>query len=330
LGILRDRIGKCPSDELIEARHIEELGSQRRKLAGKVREKQETEKALVQQLRTDPHYTKYCLWEKHRAVAFLPRIEAVSATGSEEARAEATQLYNLLKGFCAQDRFSDLSEYLEHQHSVQLNRVNALFLSKMGINPQELYLSDQKADAKEGHSPGKNWEDLSEADKRPLLDNYAFRVSYEKYRLEVSDWHPEKGPRHLIEVLQDRGPMYVKGYYGPRYYIVDPRQVEEIAGRSVWGWNRTDPRRELTVAHSIIVVGAKIDSPTNAFVYFVDPQDGSDPSSIETQRIYKMSYANFIKRIGDLRNRILLKEGSDEVAYSHDIGYGLHHSHHEK
>lgn len=165
----------------------------------------------------------------------------------------------------------------------------------------------------------KNWEDLGEK-RNTLLDHFSRHQAAELYHLEISSWHPKESIEHLIAELQKNGPLIVGGCFGALHYSVPPRKLgKQIEGRAVYGWIKTDPKNTNPVTgHSILLVGAEKTS-TRELVYYIDPEDSSDPSDPEKQRIYCMSY----ERLTSAEN-ICDYHGFKRNNAPHTIGYALY------
>jgi hypothetical protein len=320
LNMIRVRIGKHPSEDYRADREIEKILSERRKLITATRDKQSDDQAVVRQLMEDHNYITLKLWTRQGAQEWLPRVRALSQIDDPETKTEASILLRILKDFSEQDEISNLQDYINFSHAENLNKINQMFLTKLGRAPESYFEEDQRLACKSGLAEMRRWEDVKGHEKRALLENYIFRLSYESYRLKVSIWHPEDGAERLVQVLTESGPMYVKGHLGFFYYETPPKVICKIASSSIYGWQKGAARKELKIFHSIVVVGAA--SEGAGYVYYVDPLDESKPD-IE-RKIYVTSYVNFINRLGDLRNRYLPIDDGKSLAFSHDCGYGLH------
>jgi hypothetical protein len=322
LNMIRLRVGKNPSEDLKEEREIEKIISQRRKLVTAIRLKQDSDQAIVRQLMNDPNYIHRRLWTKEGASKLLPRFKELSQSPIKDVSEEATKLVRILGSFSEQDRFAHLQEYTNFLHCDQINKINFMFLNRLGKNPETYFEVDQIADLKSGTvTVERRWSDVPEVNKKALLDNYFFRASYEKYGLQVSPWHPEDGAQRLVEVLRENGPMYIKGRLGRAYYTADPQVVSRVASREILGWKKGSERIDASIFHSVVVVGAS--SESRGFVYFVDPQDKSAP---EVERpVYVNSYEQFISQLGGLRSRFLFDSHTGRFAPCFDdTRYGLH------
>jgi hypothetical protein len=320
LNMIRVRIGKHPSEDYRADREIEIILSQRRKLITATRDEQSDDQAIVSQLIEDHSYTHLKLWTIEGAQKSLPRLKELSRIKDPEAKAEAIKVLSVLKDFSQQDEISNLRDYINFSHAETLNKINQMFLTKLGKTPESYFEEDQRIDSESWLAEMRRWEDVKGQEKRTLLENYIFRSSYEGYRLKVSKWHPEEGPERLVQVLKENGPMYAKGQVGFMYYETPPKVVNKIASTSIFGWQKGAARKELKIFHSIVVVGAASDG--QGLVYYVDPLDESKPDTERT--IYVTSYVNFINRLGDLRNRYLLSADGKSAVFTRDCGYGLH------
>jgi hypothetical protein len=318
LNLIRNRIGKNPSESLQKDREFERIVSQKRKLVTSIRQKHTNDQNIVRQLMTDPKYRSRQLWTKRGASQYLPQIEQLLTSPKLVTKEEATKLYRILKGFIEQSRFDHLQDYVNASQCDQFNQINQMFLSRLGKNPEAYFEIDKAANAKIGIVDRRRWSDLSAEDKKPLLDNYFFRAAFEGYRLQVSAWQPEDGPERLVAVLREKGPMYTTGRLGQLFYADEPIVVNMIATRALLGWTQEDERNALSILHSVVIVGAT--SEGQGSVYFVDPSDESRPD--RERPIYTSSYDDFIVNIADLKNGMANIE--ERRIYSREFGYGLH------
>ena len=118
------------------------------------------------------------------------------------------------------------------------------------------------------------------------------------YKLKLSAWHPTHPITSLMDQISMHGPLVVCGYFGRPYYKDDPFELSaKVEGQSVFGWQPGSIRIVLQSSHAIVLVGARNDMD---HVYFIDPNDGSDPANIQTQKIYVMSYKRLTSSMTDL------------------------------
>ena len=101
----------------------------------------------------------------------------------------------------------------------------------------------------------------------------------------------------MIEQLRSHGPHLVVGKIGRGYY--ENRLVPyKLDGRSVFKLIPNDSRKQALQegTHAVVIVGA-FDIKGLQQVSFLDPNDGSDPSDVSTQKIYLISYEELKKSI---------------------------------
>jgi hypothetical protein len=109
-----------------------------------------------------------------------------------------------------------------------------------------------------------------------------------KLELKVAEWTPQDSVHTLIENLKKHGPLCVNSNLGSQAYKLPPCQLDEkINGREIFYWKKGSERNELKF-NTILVIGAK----ASGHVYFIEP--------IEQDRIYVVTYQNFISNIIDL------------------------------
>ena len=198
-----------------------------------------------------------------------------------------------LPGFLQKTQFSNVSDYLCNLIKGIYFKINRECLSQLGIDLEQSFLEVSRLDPLEYalETKGKGWSDTSEDFKFLFLDNFIKNLSAKMYGLEISSWRPVHPIESLIQELKQHGPLFVQGCFGSEYYSVPPRKLEKVLeGREVYGWLKSDLKESSFVNdHAILIVGAeKIE--TRGFVYFIDPNDESDPQDIKKQKIYVMSY----------------------------------------
>lgn len=137
------------------------------------------------------------------------------------------------------------------------------------------------------------------------------------YQLQHSSWSPDQGVISLITEITETGPIAVGGVIGTPYYKERPLPTgEEFGGRHTYFWNAD--ARTLSASssgHMILLVGAKKEAD-GEFVYFIDPNDASDPSNSESQRIYRMPYLELVEHIIPIALPYLDKEGEKPTFFT--------------
>jgi len=317
--MIREQYGENPHWSFAKARALEKEASSRRKLQTlldfKFRERTSSLKDLISNLKR--HETELDTLQGARK--FLPYLEWFSTDADPHIKKEAMHFKRIFESFCKQSSFDNLLDFLKDQKYAQRNRINLLFLNRLGINPVAFY--NENVHQIETLTP---WEKLSTIEKAFYLDSFAFRATYQKcYQLPESDWNPSKPISHLIAQIKERGPHYIKGMFGKSYYQDPPKPMKEkIQGRTLWYWPENADRIDLPESHSIVIVGAAEGESRGGLVYFVDPQDGSDPADPEKQKIYVMSYNRLRSSIVNLHHEQLFSDAHTPI-FSDKVGYAL-------
>ena len=321
LKFIREHYGKDPHPVFAEKRDLEKVGSDRRKLQTLQDKSYQESLAIANQLATDPNYAHRKINTLEGAKAFLPRIHELQSSTSPEVRAEASKLFKVLSPFCSQEKFDDLHEFLKNDNFTKRNLFNTIFLNKLGLEPAVMY--------SEEHCEGyysKSWDEMTAIEKGPYLDSLAFRASYQIcYQLPESPWHPSMPISGLISALETFGPHYMKGMFGKAFYKSQPLTMKDkVQDRTIWYWPPGAERVELGKSHSIVIVGAReTESSSGGLVYFIDPLDGSDPSTPEQQKIYAMSYKRLCESIVNLKQEIRISPEDGSIVFSKDVNYAL-------
>lgn len=130
------------------------------------------------------------------------------------------------------------------------------------------------------------------------LMNYYFK----KLCFARSSWNPEKTIDLIIQDLKIHGPLLAGGMLGTPFYQSAPYELnEKISGHTIMAWKIGAYKDKGNGnCHFIVVVGAE-KVLEKKFIYFIDPNDASDPAS-PAQKIYKISYDRFLSGISDSWN----------------------------
>jgi hypothetical protein len=123
--------------------------------------------------------------------------------------------------------------------------------------------------------------------------------------LKKSTWKPIDGSDSLISELKSKGPLFVGGALGKPAYMDAPyERTQKIANRAIYAWRPGAKRHPNSfVGHTVLLVGAK-KVEKEAYVYFIDSVDPSDPKDLSKQKIYMISFNNFTNHITDLHGRL--------------------------
>lgn len=156
------------------------------------------------------------------------------------------------------------------------NRLNDLYINKMGnINP---FHSDTFETKPQAH----------------FLFHSLLSAAFQDYGFQEANWKPDNLIDILINTLTTHGPLLVSAHIGSKHGL-NNRVMMNTMGRSIYGWQNESEMREEedSSPHAVVITGAQKDEFGNEWVYFVDPNDGSDPENPELQKIYVYSYRNF-------------------------------------
>lgn len=199
----------------------------------------------------------------------------------------------ILPAFLEQKQFKNLYEYIYYLKIGKRQDLFNEFFTKLNVDAATLFENAKNKDPTlyRVFCEGKNWDQLFWQKKCILLDNYAKQLCASHYNMCTSSWHPNQPIEKLIIELQKRGPLLVQGTFGAQHYKVPPRKFQkQIANRDVYGWFKEDPKNtNHVVGHAIILVGAE-KTLKNQIVYYIDPDDESDPLDAKKQKIYCLSY----------------------------------------
>lgn len=109
---------------------------------------------------------------------------------------------------------------------------------------------------------------------------------------------------HLMQSLQEHGPLVTYGKLGPNAYKEAPFQLKDLVeNREVFGW-RPNQAKAFSNSTSAILLGAR-KTEDKSYIYYTLAKDitrdddsqirGYQPSDTDT-KIYVMSYDNFLTR----------------------------------
>ncbi len=201
-------------------------------------------------------------------------------------------LSSSVASFLKQETYANMYDYLVYKKN-HCNRENYLqFFSQLGITPKERFEETRRCDpaAYRAFCENKEWEEIG-LQKDTLLDHFARHEAAKIYNMKLSTWHPQQPIEKLLSELQTRGPLIVGGCFGTSHYAVPPRKLEiQIEGKPTYGWVKSDPKNPNRVqVHTIVIVGAQ-KTAKQELVFYIDPENDSDPAHPEKQKIFCMSY----------------------------------------
>lgn len=135
---------------------------------------------------------------------------------------------------------------------------------------------------------------------------FNLRVSSFQNLEELTD---EETIKSLISALKKDGPMYVQGFFGKSYYSTQAKKVNDplfsdpllktsSLFKSCFGWTQPRTEQEEEYAHAVVICGAASfhdGLKVHHRVYFIDPNDASDPTQETHRKVYTMSIKTFRK-----------------------------------
>lgn len=141
--------------------------------------------------------------------------------------------------------------------------------------------------------------------------------------LELSTWDPKQPFECLVEELKKNGPLRVLGFFGRGATHLPPKKTNwKVDNRDVYSWLPSE-RKHAPFAHSVLLIGAE-KFPTRNIVYYIDPNDTSDPSHPEKQKIYAMSYETLTNPHYILNNECKkANDGSNKTRF-HWVGHAMY------
>ena len=193
-----------------------------------------------------------------------------------------TKVLTHYEDFMKQREFKDIGKYLEFQHNQEFIKIQITFLSIFGVPTDDLLSANQPVEYLKSCS-----------------HNFFFEEARKVYGCKEAKWNPENGIDELIQQIKENGPLLIRATMGRSCYVEEPKKLSEtIEGRSIYGWPPNSPRRE--IAHVVILVGARKDDKGNSTVYYIDPNDPSEPYQPGTQKVYKGSYKRLIEGLSNV------------------------------
>ncbi|MGL5626211.1 MAG: hypothetical protein ACRDDW_01670 [Candidatus Rhabdochlamydia sp.] len=281
LNYLRHRIGKYPCEDLEQARAIEKICSLRRKAM----------------LAVDG--------------PMVTILESITGTRNVEENTPEEKM-QMMQFFIEHQDWNNTKELVDFIHQEQLEsymKINIEFFESLKVDIKEIFESEITFE--NGYiDEWSDFEQLSAKKKSIMLNSFAFIIMAEKYGLKKSPWKPSDNIESLIKELDKNGPLAMGGVFGRSTYLDAPFCLKQrIENRDVYAWKPGAKRVKTASAHMCLIVGAKkvLDKE---YIYFIDPQDSSDPDNESSQKLYLSSYKNFISRSIDLHGR----------AYSEEVG----------
>jgi hypothetical protein len=311
IQILRngERAEKNPTTRQPELRRLEAAFSFQRKSRTKLQEELRSQLAFAKSLAKG--FGRPCTREVAQVVSLEPHGVIVSPFPEERRRD--------LSAFSMQKVFDDFPVFLKDQYYHKSFRTYVELFVKLKL-PFTHELSEMY------RGTGSTWETLTIHEKEWHAHTFAFSQQCQLFNLVESCWNPELPVESLIEQLHLHGPHLVVGKIGRPFYEIPPFELKvKVAGRAVFGWKPEPLRKEENTGagHFVVIVGAKLEEG-KGYVYFVDPNDGSDPRDPSVQKVYVISYQRLKSTIALLNGLMLLGEkGHDSLSHE---AYAMYNS----
>ncbi len=208
-----------------------------------------------------------------------------------------------LQPFTDQTKDATLYDFLLNMSIRDKYTAHIEFLKHFSINPKTAF-EEEKPKSQQRSTQDKAWIELSLEEKHNFTDRYVQRFTAEQFRFGTSEWTPLSDVDTLINEIEEHGPLAIYGFFGTSYYPKDALLVMErrLEGHQIYYWTKNSRKKEICEpSHAVLLVGAeKIGS--QQLVYFIDPNNASDPAHPETQRIYCMSYKTLLEHCIDQDN----------------------------
>jgi hypothetical protein len=130
-----------------------------------------------------------------------------------------------------------------------------------------------------------------------ILRNLLWIEAARQYGLVQATWTPLQGCDALYTSLKQHGPHLFVGELGRLQYLNAPQEIPsaKLGNCPVLGWPPHSPKKTSEhSAHAILVIGV---NKERQLIYYLDPEDPSDPAQGPTQIIYVTSYNTFSSRL---------------------------------
>jgi hypothetical protein len=240
MNIIRERIGKNPSEEQKDARQKEALlSSLRKQLTQNQLELKKVQNSLDQLLSSSKGIT----------VRFM---KGNSIVGPEEIiKEKAAQTGNTNEVKIKIEFFKSIhADYLEFY-----NKKLKPFIEK-------------------------KWEQLNTKERSKMLNIFLYNKSIEYYNLKGSTWIPRDPIQVLTQEIDAHGPLMVAGLFGKEFYADPPFALtEKVASKTIYGWSPQAARIPQPRVHVVVLVGARKNPDLVYFVDPRDGSDPQNPDS---------------------------------------------------
>jgi hypothetical protein len=320
LNMLRRRIGPNPGSDHIEARRIEKICSNFRK---ELTQLEDILKIFIPDLIKRFKNLGVAVENKKTFEELISAVQVLALRAKDQRDKKgclaAAAFFN---DFCSQSECDDIYLFLDEKYKRSERKIYELFLKNMDVNPKEFcvqsILEEQILNGSKTPCSKESLSRYLECDDPLKMGNVLHVISMivcsNVFGFQKSSWTPDRGIDKIQECLELEGPLVVSGRFGESLYRNPPTATDQMEGRPIYTWKAADRfSPEEQAAHALhVVVLIKVDKGglKGGFVYFVDPNDGSDPNNPLMQKIYKISYENFISHISDVSGSLYVNQKS--------------------
>jgi hypothetical protein len=287
----RDRFGKHASVQHTPERQFEKAASERRKALSK---HESSLPGLCDQLNQPTVKNILSRMTPSDPSGGIPPHLTSALFGNSPELSAAQQ------AFTEQKAIPDFFEFLVDQKFGLRSKINRDFLTKVGVKSVDALVD---AKIKQQLTSVRGEIRRSRAAQASMLDAVVRNVCAEKYGLAPIKWAPVDGLAPFFTAVEMHGSLIVGGLFGKSMYTDPPYKMgQQVGGRDIYAWKPGSARAETAAisAHTVVVVGVRKQDNEKGMVYYIDPDDGSDPSKSMSQPIYAMSFASLTKYIATL------------------------------
>lgn len=219
-----------------------------------------------------------------------------------------------LKEFTEQKTFEIFDDFIKYKYDTEITKLNIAFIN--------FYYKDENLFVINNENVLEKWINAGDSRRQMICTSFLIEALISnKFGLEKSTWTPEMGIIPLIEELEKKGPLVIGGFFGKAYYLDNPVDCKsKISGRVIKHWEKDARRAQLHIAHKVVIVGAK--ATPAPLVYFVDPEQPSNPNNKEEQEIFEITFNNLKSNINDNYGTIGTSNSAEGYCYHANLAGG--------
>ncbi|MEC7838649.1 MAG: hypothetical protein VX777_01265 [Chlamydiota bacterium] len=118
------------------------------------------------------------------------------------------------------------------------------------------------------------------------------------FNLTPFNWSPNDTIDDLIQELKEKGPAVFYGQLGAEFYKEAPFKLKSkktIGEHAVYGWRPGQQISNPSAGHVVLAIGAE-KIKDKGYVYYIDPNEESDPKYPQKKKVYISSYKGFCEK----------------------------------